>query len=318
MDYDPPWEATGMRGAIGGIVGALAVWGGGVKAEVPVVAAPPAAAPAEGAAQTLKLAQDPTSRLTLAVMVNGKGPYEFLVDTGSNTTVISRELATSLGLPPAGKVMIRESIGSDEAATVRIDRLAIGKRVLRRIEAPAVAAKDLGAAGMLGVDALADLHVVMDFKAMRMSSSPSRHETADAHTIVVQGKNLFGELILTHSKIHGVPIVVVVDSGAQLSIGNPALLALLTRRDLGRGPRATTQVVSVTGRTLTVEMDDVAEADVGGLTIRNMALGFAPLPIFERLKLGDTPALFLGMDVLSHCQRVSVDMRRREATFTLN
>ena len=215
-------------------------------------------------------------------------------------------------------MLIRESIGSDEANTVRIDRLAIGKRVIRHIEAPALAAKDLGAAGMLGVDALHNLHVVMDFTAMRMSSSPSRAETVDAHTIVVSGKNRFGQLILTHSKIRGVPILVVVDPGAQLSLGNPALLNLLTRRAVSPDPRVTTQIVSVTGRTLTVELDDVAEADVGGLVIRHMPLGFAPLPIFDHLGLADTPALFLGMDVPSQCQRVSVDMRRREATFTLN
>ena len=33
---------------------------------------------------------------------------------------------------------------------------------------------------------------------------------------------------------------------------------------------------------------------------------------------GFESALLLGMDVLSLCERVSVDLRRREATFTLN
>ncbi len=268
--------------------------------------------------ESLKLAQDPTSRLTLAVMINGQGPYDFLVDTGSDRTVISRELADSLALPPGPKVLIHESTGTDEAKTVVIDHLAIGNRVIDHIEAPALAAKDLGGAGMLGVDALRDLHVVMDFKAMRMSSSPSRAEMVDSNTIVVHGKNRLGQLILVHSKIHGVPILVVVDSGAQLSVGNPALLKLLNRRLVSRTPSSSTQIVSVTGRSLTIELDPITEADVGGVVIRNMSLGFAPLPIFDRFGLADTPALLLGMDVLSQCRRVSVDLRRREATFTLN
>jgi predicted aspartyl protease len=314
------------RGAVGAIVGVVAAlsWPGGsvVLADIPP-APPPGATAAvapvpEAAPESLKLAQDPSLRLTLPVKINGQGPFDFLVDTGSDRTVISRELATSLSLQPGPKVLIHESVGADEAGTVVIDHLAIGNRVIDHIEAPALAAKDLGGAGMLGVDALRDLHVVMDFKAMRMSSSPSRAEPLDANTIVVRGKNRLGQLILVHSEIHGVPILVIVDSGAQLSVGNPALLKLLSRRSVSRAPSSSTQIVSVTGRSLTIELDPITEADVGGVVIRNMSLGFAPLPIFDRFGLADTPALLLGMDVLSLCKRVSVDLRRREATFTLN
>jgi predicted aspartyl protease len=283
------------------------------RAEDPV---PPVPAAAE-APETLKLSQSPSLRLTLAVMVNGKGPFEFLVDTGSNRTVISRELAASLGLPAGSVVRIREPGGTDDASTVLIDRLAIGNRVVRHIEAPALAAENIGAAGMLGVDALHDLHVVMDFKAMRMSSSPSRAEVPDPRTIVVRGRNRLGQLILTHSTVRGVPILVVVDSGSEVSIGNPALLNLLTQRSLSRDPPVTVEIVNVTGRKLTIEQDQIAEADVGGVVIHNMPLAFAALPIFDYLGLSDTPTLFLGMDILSQCERVSVDIRRREATFTL-
>jgi hypothetical protein len=69
---------------------------------------------------------------------------------------------------------------------------------------------------------------------------------------------------------------------------------------------------------MTLELDDVAEAEVGGVTIRNMPLAFAQLHTFDRFGLTRQPALLLGMDVLSLCQKVTVDLRRREATFTLN
>jgi len=311
-----------MRAAIAGFAGVLAICAGalGVRAQDPTPPITPAAqapAPAEVAPESLKLTQDSGLRLTLAVMVNGQGPYNFLVDTGSDRTLISRELAATLALPPGARVRIREAVGTDDASTVLIDRLAVGARVVRHIEAPALAAEDIGAAGMLGVDALRDLHLVMDFKAMQMSSSPSRAEAIDPRTIVVHGKSRFGELILTHSKIHGVPVVVVVDSGSEISIGNPALLRLLTKHALSPDPPVTTQIISVTGRAMILEQDQIAEADIGGVTIRNMPLAFAQLPIFDHLGLGDTPAMFLGMDVLSQCERVSVDIRRREATFTL-
>jgi hypothetical protein len=101
-------------------------------------------------------------------------------------------------------------------------------------------------------------------------------------------------------------------------VGNGALLRLLTGRQLNGLGEKTTDLVSVTGRRARVELDTVAEAELGGVTIRNMPLAFADLPIFARFGLARRPALLLGMDVLSLCRKVTVDLRRREATFTLN
>jgi hypothetical protein len=38
-------------------------------------------------------------RMTAPIRVNGQGPFPFVVDTGSNQTVIAAELAAQLGLP---------------------------------------------------------------------------------------------------------------------------------------------------------------------------------------------------------------------------
>ena len=288
----------------------------GARAEDPIPSAP-APAIAE-APETLKLSQSPSLRLTLAVMVDGRGPFEFLVDTGAERTVISRELAASLGLPRGHEVVrIREAGGVDDASTVLIDRLAIGNRVVRHIDAPGSGGRKRRGGRDAGYRRPAQSACGHGFKTMHMSSTPSRAEAVDTHTIVVHGKNRLGQLILTHSRIRGVPILVVVDSGSEVSFGNAPLLKLLTKRSLSLNPPATTQMVDVTGRKLIIEQDQIAEADVGGLVIYNMPLAFAALPIFDYLGLADIPTLFLGMDVLSHCERVSVDMRRREATFTL-
>jgi len=295
------------------LAASVLVAGAPLRTQAPVE--PPAAV---ASPEVLKLAQDPTSRLTLPVMIDGQGPFDFLIDTGADRTVISRQLAAKLDLPDGPAVLMHESAGDDDVNTVVIDHLAIGARIIHHIEAPALEAADLGAAGILGVDALRDLHVVMDFKAMRLSSSPSRQEPLDPETIVVRGRSRYWQLILVDSKVRGVDVLVVLDSGSQLSIGNPALLELLTGRTSGHEPRVTGQVVSVTGRKLTVELDDIAEARVGGVLIRNMPMAFAQLPIFARFGLVRQPALLLGMDVLSKCRRVTVDLRRREATFTLN
>ena len=280
--------------------------------------APAAPSVVPSPSESLPLTRDNTQRLTLAVMVNGQGPFDFLVDTGSDRTVISRELAARLGLPPDGWVRIHESAGVDTVETVLIDHLKVGARDIAHIEAPALGEANLGALGMLGVDALKDQHLVMDFKAMRLSTSPSRPEPIDPNTVVVLGHTHYGQLILTNSKIRGVPVLVVLDSGSQVTVGNAALLRLFTGRSLQAKPPRTTVLVTVTGRRQEVEMDDIAEAQVGGVVIRNMPLAFAQLHVFDRFGLARQPALLLGMDVLELCRKVTVDLHRREATFTLN
>jgi len=304
-----------VRSALGIVVACLWLGCGTAQARG---AEPPPPAETGPPGENLSMRQDPTQRLSLPVMVNGQGPYDFLVDTGSDRTVISRELAAQLTLPPGPRVVIHESAGADRVNTVVIDHLTIGERTLRHIESPALGAGDLGAPGMLGVDALRDLHLVMDFQAMRLSSSRSRAEPADGRTFVVQGRSRFGQLILTNARIRGQRVLVVLDSGSQLSVGNPPLLKLLTGRDVSAQPRQTTGIVTVTGRRMTLEVDQIDEAQLGGVVIHNMPLAFAPLHIFDRFGLTRQPALLLGMDVLSLCQKVTVDLRRREATFTLN
>src|SRR5688500_11157203 len=48
--------------------------------------------------ESLALSSDQAMRMTVLVKVGGQGPYAFLVDTGSERTAISRQLATQLKL----------------------------------------------------------------------------------------------------------------------------------------------------------------------------------------------------------------------------
>ena len=310
-----------------GMMAAATLWAGAALAQpaptaappaAPPATAPPAAAPASDTPDNLKVAQDLTRRLKIEVMVNGKGPFDFIIDTGSDRTVISRELAARLGLPAGPTVEMHETLGVDLAPTVIIEHLAFGSRGLDHVEAPAVGEADLGAMGLLGIDALHDLHVVMDFRTLRLTTSNSRPEPYDPDAIVVRGHSRFGQLILVDAQVRGVPVSVVLDTGSDLSVGNTALLKLLTGRDRATGTHQQAMLISVTGRRRAVALETIPEARIGGLSIRNLPLGFDQLPIFDRFGLSRTPAMLLGMDVLSQCKRISVDFRRREAVFTLN
>jgi len=157
----------------------------------------------------------------------------------------------------------------------------------------------------------------MDFKNKTLSATPSSSADTEPFTIVVRGRSKFGQLILVDAQVRGRKVYVIVDSGAQNTIGNQALQRLLTIRGAPPGAQALAEEISVTGRRSTAEIQSVAEMHIGALTIKNMRLAFADLHTFDRYGLSHQPAMLLGMDVLGLCDRVTVDFDRREATFTL-
>jgi predicted aspartyl protease len=275
---------------------------------------PPACAAATGVSVVVIGAG---SRLTIPVMINGTGPYPFVLDTGSDRTVISSELAASLKLPAGPAVSLHDVAGTDTTATVLIDRLAFDHKEIASVHAPVLATAGLGAPGMLGLDGVHNEHVVMDFNAARVTIGPSRqaNEAADASAIIVEGKRRFGQLILVDAESHGEPIFVILDSGAEETIGNTALRALVAEESPRTRRLQPTSILSVTGRKTVAEYDSISEIQLGGITIRNVPIDFADLSIFNYLGIGNQPAMLLGMDVLRHFRSVSVDFRRGEALF---
>ena len=76
-------------------------------------------------------------------------------------------------------------------------------------------------------------------------------------------------------------------------------------------------MISVTVQTTPAEFQTVPEVTIGGLTVKNMPLAFAQLHTFDVFGMSNQPAMLLGMDILSHFRRVTIDFKRREATFTI-
>ena len=231
--------------------------------------------------------------------------------------MISRELAAKLALPLGDPARLHSTAGEELVQTAVIDRLQVGRRTVRHIHAPQLAASDLGAMGMLGVDSLHDQQVVLDFAARQLQTTDSRRDLEDPGAVVVHGRFRFGQLILMDARVRGVNMSVILDSGAQASVGNAALRKVLLGRTQAGVQSVTVQVVSVTGQSTSAEFETVPEVTIGGMTVRNMPLAFAPLHTFDVFGMSKEPALLLGMDILCHFRRVTIDFKRREASFTL-
>jgi predicted aspartyl protease len=270
------------------------------------------AAASDAAAKTLALEADRNERMTVPVSLGASGPYSFIVDTGAERTVIARELAVRLALGEGGKVKVHSMTEVSDIETVIIPALEVGGNELRGVHAPELDRSNLGAEGMRGIDALQSQRVSFDFKRKLMTVVPSRrieeHWTDDA--IVVVGKRLYGQLVLVDASVEGQKVMVIVDTGAQISVGNTALRHKLEHRHR-LAETHPVEMLSVTGGRITADATLIKSIRLGGITIQNLPIAFADVHPFRKLQLMDRPAILLGMDALRLFDRVSVDFANR-------
>jgi predicted aspartyl protease len=272
--------------------------------------------------ETLATGEDSASRLTVPVMVNGQGPFRFLIDTGSDRSVISKELAEKLALPRLGKATLVSMGGVDQVNTVRIDSLSVStRRTLKGVQAPALPARHIGADGIVGIDALKGQRIVIDFAAESMLIEPAdtreiRDESNQPGTIVVRAKSRLGQLVLVDADANGEEVWVVVDTGGQNSVGNTPLQKLMVKRTPPGGIKAV-ELVSVVGDRIPAQYMIVGKMRIGGVQMGNAAVAFVDAHPFKRFGLARRPALLLGMDGLRSFRKVSIDFANRRVKFLL-
>ena len=308
-----------MRGFIPLLVLALGVTAAplsadsGLPQDPPVVPATGATTPAT-AADLLSFA-NADQRMTVPVSIGPSGPYPFIIDTGSERTVVSRQLADVLKLAPGRRVRVTTMAGQSELGTYTLSDLRVSKIAPDTLEAPAVEATDLGAPGMLGIDALKGHSVSIDFDKNVMEVRPSKKRGfgGSPDDIVIRAKNLYGQLIVTDARYRGKRISVVIDTGSPVTVGNLALLKRVkTEKTLG-----TVSLLAVTGQHLQADYRVIDSLDIAGIGFHQLPIAFADALPFKRFGLTDTPALMLGMDSLKLFRRVQIDFANREIRFTL-
>ena len=279
---------------------------------------PPEVVTPPGETQDIAFRVDRDDRMTVPVRLGGKGPFRFLVDTGANRTVVSTALAAALGLA-SGPVRTLHSVsGTTLVRTALVPRLELGRDRVRKVEAALLEAAHMGADGIVGVDSLRSEKVIFDFRRRLISIVPGKQRArAEPGTIVVSGKLRQGHLIVTGATANRVPLMAVLDSGSEITMGNAALRGRLEAR--GRlGPPERVAMKSVTGEVLFGEAFHLKKVTVGDVELHDLLILFTSAPIFQRLGLEDRPALLLGMNALRAFDQVSIDFARKQLRMTIS
>ena len=267
-------------------------------------------------ATDLRFRNDQYDRMTVPVRVAGYGPYRFLIDTGADRTAISSALARQLRLSDRKDVKLHSMTGVSDIETANVPVLDITAKKVRNIDAALLESEHMGADGILGLDSLRSQRILFDFKKQMLTVVPAEtYVRDDKDTIVVTAKVRNGRLILSHARAEGTPLTLVIDTGAQVSVGNGALLKKLSRGSVRRTGQI--ELHSVTGEKLIGEYTIVRQLTVGGVTLKELPIVFVDSHAFQRLGLDKKPALLLGMNALRGFDKVSIDFYRKKLKVVL-
>jgi predicted aspartyl protease len=243
-------------------------------------------------------------------MINGRGPFRLVLDTGATTSAIVSSVAKRLGLPisPTARVQLEGATGIDTVPYVTAEQLEVGDLLFNRAKLLIVPSVFGGADGVLGVQGLPDMRIHIDFRRDLTEIAYARdQEQPPGERIEFSGA--LGRQALLDLQVGGVRTKAVIDTGSQQTIGNARLrkaLLLRWRR---------TQDADIVGVTMDITQAKsirIPSITFGSVPVRNVDISFGELPIFEHWRLNGEPALLLGMDVIDRLETFEIDYKERK------
>lgn len=260
----------------------------------------------------LALEEERNKRLTVPVLIDGSGPYDFMIDTGSQATAVTHEINAALGLNSLGTATLVGMASTRNVDIVEVGSLKVGRHEVFDLVSPVLNRTHVGADGIIGLDSLQDFRVLIDFRAgsIAVEDVSEIKNSRSGFEIVVRARPQLGQLLITDAVVEGVKATVIIDTGAQASLANNAL------KERIRAKRAEEVITTdVNGVSMVGDLAFVRSLTIEGLSLTNVPLTFADAPAFEALGLKDQPVLSLGMQHLKMFDRVAIDFSSQRILF---
>ena len=252
---------------------------------------------------------DRSGRVVAAVMIDGKGPFRFLLDSGADASMISPRLSSLLGLPLIQDTVIRVegATGAQELPWVKVPRLQVGAVVRTDVRMPIVNGEVLqGLDGIVGMAGLGAEHVEVDFAHNRVWIDRMAVQAAKGY-LVIPASRTPGGLLQVKARIGGIPVAAIIDTGASNTLGNSALRAALL--DQMSGDESPARVFGVTRHIAPGGAITSPTIALGPIAIQHLHIVYTHVAIFKVWNLESRPAAIIGMDVLGSVNALVLDYR---------
>jgi len=245
-------------------------------------------------------------RPTAKVTINGKGPFQFMVDTGSTTTVIAARHLEAIGGVVVSEAMVAGTTGTAMMPVTELAKLQTG--VVSRENLRVAVLPDAGLAqadGILGGDVFVGRKLVFNIRDKQVRIEPSKRQSRTAPLGNMRVRN--GLLAEVEGKVGNVSAKLMLDTGAQNCIANMALSDALMRAHPRLERIENVRVYGVTGHKLVGQFIALPKVDLKAFAVKDAGCVAAAAPIFDIWDLNREPAMIVGVNLLSRLDSFSID-----------
>ena len=286
----------------------------------PPVPAVPVESPEEFAWVT-RTSRDRIGRVLAPVYVNGQGPFRFVIDTGASSSAISPGLAATLGIgaDESAMVSLRGVTGTQRVPSILVEEIKAGEIRMRDRRLPVVEEGVFADAdGILGVEGFEDACLIASFRDRQVTILRKGCPLSRRGWPKVDVEMGFGRLVMIAVRISGTRVRAIVDTGAERSLGNIALLQALELEQGTKDPTRATQVMGATSQVVDASLIPSPRIYLGDVNVTDLHVTFGDFDVFRLWGLESEPAILLGMDVLGTVDALMIDYRREELRFHLS
>jgi len=274
-----------------------------------------------------------TNRPFVKVMINGKGPLRFVIDTGASLSVLSDKAAVRLGVKPVARGGNARAVGGAGSFPIIygvIDSLTIGEAridsvpvYIRTVHNVADTPEEERADGYLGLSVLANYSVTIDYQnkqftldrtALREEPGPGPNAALEAtaggpSVVAVPIRSTSGGLASAEAQLPSMPrpLNFIIDTGATITVVSKAAV----KRYSLEGLKLRNERFRVTGA---AGIEEGVEAlGLQTLTVNGLRQSNARALILDLDPVNETSGFeqhgILGGDFLRHF-RLQLDLRR--------
>lgn len=243
------------------------------------------------------------------VMVNGKGPFLFAIDTGAQGEArADSSLVQRLQLPKVNEAVADDGSGRNtrKIDIIQFESLAVGSLKFRNIQAPTrdynTVPSNLKIDGILGFDLFSNHLLTLDYPNKRVRIERGGLPKPDGKEILSYVNPLAIPLI--ELSIGGMKLVAAIDSGASTSISFPlALINIL--------PRISEPKIVGRARSVTNEWE-IKEVRLKNTLFMGSSEFFEPTVIYSEFQ----DEIYLGGKLL-HEFSITFDQKNQRVRFVL-
>jgi tetratricopeptide (TPR) repeat protein len=266
----------------------------------------------------------------ISVRINGKGPFNFVLDTGASSCVLSNEAAAKLGIRPVAAGGQARAVGGSgtfpivygvlkslELGPIKIETVPVYLRDIQSLNSHGAKVD-----GFLGLSTLADFVLTLDYSqrtlglcyAPRDAAPKSQPAPAGDGATRLPFRLTESGLISVETQLDDGHILnFILDSGASASVVDQSVV----ERHNWQSKILPDQCVRIVGAAGSSEKVPVLA--IGAMRIYDLVRPDLRLPVIDMRRLNESSGFeqsgILGGDFLSHC-RIEIDFRQQQIAFT--